>query len=693
MSSRYGELLGPALVIVFFVAILCPPTIYSVEIPPPLNIGEEWLYNMTIYNKTTGETISIYSDVSVEDSSDQYYVLHDRVYSPYTEETFYERDIVIDQEWRIHNITIHYQDGYSIEYVYQGDELPYFIVFPSSTDESLSLTTYADVYINGEYYFTDKDVYDITVLRQDNIIYNNHVIPSYVVSTYCEIRDPDTDYLYGWYNETIWVNIDFKLPFTIIYEDDSVIIVSMLISYTLTPDPIDNYPSIGEQKVFLAISLDRTGNYTSGVPDTNLIVENEDSAIVATYSISQLPVSIELDPGTYTLAIEEPYGETTDKEGYYTFLYWSVNGINYADSTVTVDLQENTSVVTVFEVNSYPEIPPTEYVRLSISYNIMGDYTTGIPDTTLTISNSSGIIGTYHIDELPVQLDIVPGRYSLSIASTTGNTTDDLGYYEFRKWIAMGNEYATQTITINIQDDASVVIEFIVNKYMAETPTTTTTTPITTTTESTAPPETTTSADHTTTSNTGTTQLPASSSTTPIGIAPGSGSGGTGGSGGDSQYIPGAPVTGRTTGPGEWYMPTLALVAIGGAVTGIVAFIALKFLRKPKALSKPVYPVMRTPPRDAMARPVATTMPTTATTSPAKPPMRTYKVCPYCGASIPAKARFCPKCGKPQPIETGKESETSVSGGSLPKYKVCPYCGSRIPIKAKYCPKCGAKLE
>jgi membrane protease subunit (stomatin/prohibitin family) len=51
-------------------------------------------------------------------------------------------------------------------------------------------------------------------------------------------------------------------------------------------------------------------------------------------------------------------------------------------------------------------------------------------------------------------------------------------------------------------------------------------------------------------------------------------------------------------------------------------------------------------------------------------------VCPHCGATIPANAKFCPECGKP------------VASAS----KVCPRCGTENPANAKFCTNCGTQL-
>ena len=48
-------------------------------------------------------------------------------------------------------------------------------------------------------------------------------------------------------------------------------------------------------------------------------------------------------------------------------------------------------------------------------------------------------------------------------------------------------------------------------------------------------------------------------------------------------------------------------------------------------------------------------------------------VCPSCGASVPAGARFCATCG------------AGLAG-------TCPRCGTEIPDGARFCPSCGQPL-
>ena len=53
------------------------------------------------------------------------------------------------------------------------------------------------------------------------------------------------------------------------------------------------------------------------------------------------------------------------------------------------------------------------------------------------------------------------------------------------------------------------------------------------------------------------------------------------------------------------------------------------------------------------------------------------KICPNCGAKLPANAKFCNNCGK-----------EVVDPGTV----VCPKCNAKLPAGSKFCGNCGAKL-
>ena len=52
------------------------------------------------------------------------------------------------------------------------------------------------------------------------------------------------------------------------------------------------------------------------------------------------------------------------------------------------------------------------------------------------------------------------------------------------------------------------------------------------------------------------------------------------------------------------------------------------------------------------------------------------KVCPECGATVAAGAKFCSACG-----------------AKMPQKKFCPECGKELSAEAKFCPECGTKLQ
>lgn len=53
--------------------------------------------------------------------------------------------------------------------------------------------------------------------------------------------------------------------------------------------------------------------------------------------------------------------------------------------------------------------------------------------------------------------------------------------------------------------------------------------------------------------------------------------------------------------------------------------------------------------------------------------VRSFKVCPTCGARVPANFRICGRCGTKLPNS-------------------CPYCGADIPEGMTYCGRCGRKI-
>ena len=77
-------------------------------------------------------------------------------------------------------------------------------------------------------------------------------------------------------------------------------------------------------------------------------------------------------------------------------------------------------------------------------------------------------------------------------------------------------------------------------------------------------------------------------------------------------------------------------------------------------------------------------------------------ICPKCGATLPAGAKFCLLCG--EKIETAPEKIICPScGKETPKGKFCmecgaplenkcPKCGAEVPAGAKFCLECGEKL-
>ncbi len=74
--------------------------------------------------------------------------------------------------------------------------------------------------------------------------------------------------------------------------------------------------------------------------------------------------------------------------------------------------------------------------------------------------------------------------------------------------------------------------------------------------------------------------------------------------------------------------------------------------------------------------------------------------CISCGASIPARVKFCPDCGATQSLTCPKCGEPiskrskfcANCGAKIAKTNNCSKCGKELSAKAKFCPDCGEKV-
>ncbi len=63
-------------------------------------------------------------------------------------------------------------------------------------------------------------------------------------------------------------------------------------------------------------------------------------------------------------------------------------------------------------------------------------------------------------------------------------------------------------------------------------------------------------------------------------------------------------------------------------------------------------------------------------------------ICQWCGAALPAGARYCRNCGQSQPTTLSASSGVTMGMQTTPGVP-CPACGSLLPAGARYCWDCG----
>ena len=66
--------------------------------------------------------------------------------------------------------------------------------------------------------------------------------------------------------------------------------------------------------------------------------------------------------------------------------------------------------------------------------------------------------------------------------------------------------------------------------------------------------------------------------------------------------------------------------------------------------------------------------------------MREIKICPECGAAVPANEEYCTVCRK-------KLQKETLFDVYKMRHRTCPECGTVLSDGALYCPECGKSVK
>ena len=227
------------LALLFLTIILSIPAGYSAEYPS-LDKSYSWSYDAW-FSDIGNSTVTISLDYSNE--YNQWIIVIDKYYAV-NNSLAYEYAMFMYDNWTVDYI-IMYDPGSNREiHVIYDKPKPLSIGYhPSTIDESYTGT------FNAEYYDPDTDsviaTYTINVEVECrggfSVLYNGRVIPVFQVNYTETYRD------YQGYTATIkysyLINKDFRFPFIITRTIDGEVNAQYILSnYTITPDPIKNYP-------------------------------------------------------------------------------------------------------------------------------------------------------------------------------------------------------------------------------------------------------------------------------------------------------------------------------------------------------------------------------------------------------------------------------------------------------------------
>ena len=333
--------------------------------------------------------------------------------------------------------------------------------------------------------------------------------------------------------------------------------------------------------------------------------------------------------------------------------------------------------------------PPAEYEQpeaptnysLSLVFVVEGNYTKSLPLAYVEVYSANNEL-LYKISFAPesvVKLELPQDTYILRITPSEGYTEDNIGMFYFKNWVYKGKTVTTDTLQISLSSNLEIKIVMVVYYIPPPVETTTETvkeeTTVTTTPETTTiietggtttkpeepetPKETTIPSKPETGTTTETIQEETSTDTTTQ--APGE----IGITTTRQQNIPAGGAPGVVPPVEEkeepFYKSTAGMILIAVAIiaTSAGALYAFKFrggskrAYQPPVQLPPQPPIVESerrepqPPRSTMRYPAIP--PPQQQPPQAIPIKRSKKKCPYCGAEIPLQAKYCPRCGSPQP--------------------------------------------
>ncbi len=230
--SRYIIMFSIATVLVLFMSM--SSYVYSVE-TPELDTSYKWTYNV-VYSDNTTATIHTWVDYSNE--YQQWIIVED---------TYIDDTLTREYAWFVFNDwTTDYVITMTAEqelHWWVDDPVPFYKGFhPSHVGEEQRVETIRHFYdaINDQYLFNHTYVVEVKAVDEANVVYRDHVIPVYIVNYTSTAYYIDHTDVVTW---IYYINNDFILPFIIIhYVNNELYATYELIDYSITPDPINNYP-------------------------------------------------------------------------------------------------------------------------------------------------------------------------------------------------------------------------------------------------------------------------------------------------------------------------------------------------------------------------------------------------------------------------------------------------------------------